>query len=78
MVELGDFSMKTEVEKDGNTYNPAAKQVAQETTCFILLKQRGERERGWKDAPFWWLLLIAPANAQPAIFASGTIKDNDE
>jgi len=55
---------------DGNTDTRIAKEVAQQTACLILLKQRGLKEKGWRDAEFWWPVLITPANSRPAVFAS--------
>ncbi|MEN3974284.1 Z1 domain-containing protein [Emcibacter sp. SYSU 3D8] len=43
---------------------------------LALFKQEGRLEDGWRDAPFWWPVLFAPANAAPSIFAS-TIRDDD-
>jgi len=50
-----------------------AKNVATETACLILLKQNGQKDDGWRDAEFWWPILITPSNSRPAVFASETM-----
>jgi hypothetical protein len=58
---------------DGKTDRVKAKGVATETACLILLKQTGQKDRGWRDAAFWWPILITPRNSRPAVFASETL-----
>lgn len=58
---------------DGKTDRIIAKSVASETACLILLKQNGFKENGWRDAEFWWPILMTPLNSKRAIFASKTI-----
>jgi hypothetical protein len=42
-----------------------------DTPKFILLQQQGRRDQGWAgDHPFWWPILVAPANTEPCVFAS--------
>lgn len=59
---------------DGNTDRVIARRVATETACLILLRQNGRKSVGWRDAEFWWPVLMTPSNARPAIFASETMK----
>jgi len=65
-----DGSTFSDAPEDGQTDSKIAKQFAQETACLIMLKQNGKKENGWQDAEFWWPVLISPANAKTAIFAS--------
>jgi len=58
---------------DGNTDRIIAKNVANETACLIILKQNGLKINGWRDAEFWWPILMTPLNSRPAVFASETI-----
>jgi hypothetical protein len=44
---------------------------------LALLGQEGREEDGWRDCPFWWPVLVAPAQAVPSIFAS-SVRDNGE
>ena len=55
---------------DGKTDLVIARNVAQETPCIILLKQQGKLEDDWRDAEFWWPIIITPANAKTAVFAT--------
>jgi len=55
---------------DGKTDLVIARNAAQETPCIILLKQQGKLEDGWKNAEFWWPIIITPANAKTAVFAT--------
>lgn len=58
---------------DGNTDRRIARSVANETACLILLKQNGLKDRGWRDAEFWWPVLMTPLNSRAAVFASETM-----
>lgn len=55
---------------DGQTDIPAARRVAIETPCLILLRQNGSSANDWRDAAFWWPVLFTPANTRTAIFAT--------
>lgn len=55
---------------DGKTDLIIARNIAQETPCIILLKQQGKLDNGWKDAEFWWPVIITPSNAKTAVFAT--------
>jgi hypothetical protein len=50
-----------------------ARNVAQETPCLILLRQQGNSANGWRDAEFWWSVIVTPANTRTAVFASETL-----
>ncbi len=63
----------TDAPDDGRTDIPTARNIATETPCLILLKQTGLSEAGWRDAEFWWPVLISPGNTRTAIFAKETI-----
>jgi len=40
------------------------------TPLLMLLRQKGSKEQGWNDCPFWWPVLQAPRNTKTVIFAS--------
>ncbi len=42
---------------------------------LVLSHQEGREVDGWRDVPFWWPVLFAPAESAPSIFAS-TMRDN--
>lgn len=55
---------------DGKTDLLEAKKVASEIPCLILLRQKGaEIPHCWRDAEFWWPVLVAPGNASTSIFS---------
>lgn len=60
---------------DGKTDLVEAKNIATEIPCLILLKQKGSGgEYGWRDAEFWWPVLVTPANTKTSIFATEFIE----
>lgn len=70
MKNNGSFS---DAPDDGKTDGVIARNIASETACLILLKQNGAKENGWRDAEFWWPILMTPQNSKSAVFASETI-----
>ncbi|MDO4924521.1 MAG: Z1 domain-containing protein [Turicibacter sp.] len=49
---------------------PQAKALAISEPTLILLRQNGRKEQGWKDAEFWWPILIAPEKTETAMFTA--------
>jgi hypothetical protein len=47
---------------DGRTDLPICKQLAQNTPVLMLLKQNGLEIEGWRNASFYWPVLVLPAN----------------
>jgi hypothetical protein len=57
-----------------------ARQVAQHTPALILLRQEGREEDGWRGAPFYWPVVLTPANCPTTIFSAdvrSNLDDND-
>ena len=50
-----------------------AKQIATDIPALILLRQNGKEENGWRGCPFWWPVLVTPANTKTTIFTSKSI-----
>ncbi len=50
-----------------------ARQNAIDIPCLMLFRQNGLEDGGWRGAPFYWPVLVAPKNAKTTIFASDTI-----
>jgi len=46
-----------------------AEQVARDIPILLLFRQEGRADQGWTDQPFWWPVLIAPAEATPCVYA---------
>jgi hypothetical protein len=47
---------------DGKTDSKNAKQLAKRGPVLMLLKQNGKKTSGWRDAPFYWPVLMMPEN----------------
>ena len=39
-------------------------------SALVLLQQEGGRELGWTAHRFWWPVFVAPADAEPCVFAT--------
>ncbi|MDQ0156528.1 Z1 domain-containing protein [Robertmurraya andreesenii] len=50
-----------------------AKQIATDIPALILLRQNGKEENGWRGCPFWWPVLVTPANTKTTIFTSKSL-----
>lgn len=49
------------------------KRVSVDTPSLMLLRQSGVKEDGWRDAEFWWPVLMAPENTEVTVFAEETV-----
>lgn len=49
------------------------KRVSVDTPSLMLLRQNGTKEDGWRDAEFWWPVLMTPQNTEVTIFAEETV-----
>jgi hypothetical protein len=47
---------------DGKTDLPKSKQLAKKGPVLMLLKQKGKKTSYWRDAPFYWPVLMMPEN----------------
>ena len=47
---------------DGKTDSKKSKELAKLGPVLMLLKQKGNLTNGWKNAPFYWPVLIMPEN----------------
>jgi hypothetical protein len=59
----------------------AFRSLAGSLPILALLQQEGGEEEGWRGAPFWWPVLVAPARSVPSIFATSVREsggDNDD
>lgn len=55
---------------DTKQHMQVAEQYATDAPMLLLLRQEGRKEDGWAGYPFWWPVLIAPANAEPCVYAN--------
>lgn len=54
-----------------------AQDVAIDVPMLMLFGLNGEKERGWRDCPFWWPVLYMPKNMPTVIFASDIEKSEE-
>jgi len=47
---------------DGKVDSPYAKQLALDAPVLMLLHQQGREEQGWRNAPFYWPVVMMPAS----------------
>jgi hypothetical protein len=45
---------------------------------ILFFRQEGKAEDGWRDSPFWWPVLFAPANGKGSVFASSVRLDEPD
>ncbi|OWK27296.1 MAG: hypothetical protein US76_00020 [Parcubacteria group bacterium GW2011_GWA2_38_13b] len=50
-----------------------AKRVSIDTPSLMLLRQNGAKEDDWRDAEFWWPVLMTPQNTEVTVFAEETV-----
>jgi hypothetical protein len=43
---------------------------ALEIPALMLMRQNGEEQKGWRDLPFWWPVIVPQQSAVTSIFAS--------
>lgn len=51
------------------TDGQVAKTVAQDLPVLMLIRQNGASAQGWRDCPFWWPVIMTPANTRTTLFA---------
>ncbi|MCD5325684.1 MULTISPECIES: Z1 domain-containing protein [Pontibacillus] len=69
----GRFESSPDTPSNGKGELGLARKVATDVPALILLHQQGKKEHGWRGAPFWWPILVAPKETTPAVYASKTI-----
>lgn len=46
-----------------------ARKTATDIPVLWLIRQNGAEEQDWRGCPFWWPVIITPANTRPTLFA---------
>ena len=54
---------------DGRTDSPKVKEMAKNIPVIMLLKQNGSSENGWRDAAFYWPVIVMPANMPNYVYS---------
>lgn len=51
-----------------------AKEMAKTEPTLMLMKQNGHADNGWRDAEFYWPVLVTPENVGTAVYTSEILK----
>jgi len=51
------------------TEGTVAKQFAQNVPVLMMLRQNGTEAQSWRGCPFWWPVILTPANTRTTLFA---------
>jgi hypothetical protein len=51
------------------TEGAVARSVSATLPVLMLIRQNGAAEQGWRSSPFWWPVLLTPANTRTTLFA---------
>ena len=51
------------------TETPVARRFAQKVPVLMLIRQNGKESQGWRGCPFWWPIIMTPANTRTTLFA---------
>jgi hypothetical protein len=46
-----------------------AREVATDIPVLMMIRQNGAEAQGWKGCPFWWPVILTPANTRTTLFA---------
>lgn len=57
----------------GSTDLKVAREMADNAPVLMLIKQNGKVELGWKDAQFYWPVLVVQQNIKPSVYTSDLI-----
>lgn len=65
-VETADFSDNPETsQREG----AVARTVATDVPVLMMIRQNGAEAQGWRGCPFWWPVILTPANMRTTLFA---------
>ena len=51
------------------TEGAIAKQFAQTVPVLMMIRQNGAEAQSWRGCPFWWPVILMPANTRTTLFA---------
>ena len=54
---------------------PIASRTATDRPFFMLIKENGDKSKGWNDAPFYWPVLRLPHQMTPSVYCSGVANE---
>lgn len=68
MSRLRDNGKFIDAPDTGSTDLAKARAVAVDLPALMLFRENGLKEKGWRDTPFYWPVLVTPQKIKPAIF----------
>ncbi|RWZ58236.1 hypothetical protein EQV77_09670 [Halobacillus fulvus] len=74
LKQNGKYETSPDTPAGGKGDLAIARGVAEDYPAMILLRQEGNKEHGWRGAPFWWPVLVAQRNTVPTVFANKTVR----
>lgn len=54
---------------DGKTDNPRSREMAFDQPVIMMLKQKGTSANGWREAEFYWPVIVMPANMPNYVYS---------
>lgn len=54
---------------DGNTDSPRLKEIASSKPALLMTKQNGHSYNGWRDAEFYWPVILMPQNMPNYVYS---------
>jgi hypothetical protein len=54
---------------DGGSIGKKYDQIPTTTATLMLFRQSGEKDKGWRDCPFWWPVLYMPKEMKTVVFS---------
>lgn len=69
MSRIRDNGKYIDAPDDGNNDIRPSRDAAIDYPVLMLLRQNGLKEDGWRDAPFYWPVLIVPKNIKKVVYA---------
>jgi hypothetical protein len=73
MASPGSHATYIETPDSEKTEGKLARDHAINHPILFLLRQDGEKEKGWNDTPFYWPIIRAQRNTPTAVYTSDTI-----
>jgi hypothetical protein len=69
MVTAGSHAEFSDAPDTARTEGVVARKYAQDIPVLMLIRQTGDASQDWRDCPFWWPVMLPPANTRTTLFA---------
>jgi hypothetical protein len=69
MVNAASHAEFSDAPDTARTEGAIARQYAQDIPVLMLIRQNGDALQDWRDCPFWWPVILPPANTRTTLFA---------